>query len=265
MKVPSHSQLISPQRLYTAMPDVQIIDARERVQYDMGHIPGAIHLPPSYLEGEDVVSGGGLVSHQLRDVEFCASRLSEAGIQDDRPIVIYDQGGSYVATRLWWILMVLGHEQVAVMNGGYSAWTGDLASVEYRPASPEQSDYLPRPNWRFRAEFSDILTSQAGGGVILCDTLPRRHFERGSIPGSINLPYSRLFVGRPVPTIRRAFEAEAVFAGAGIGSEDRVIFFCDHGYSASLAFFCGRLLGMDRIAVYDGSIEDWTARGGRLE
>ncbi|MFW5801776.1 MAG: sulfurtransferase [Spirochaeta sp.] len=264
---PKYSQLISPQRLYTSLSDdsVQIIDVRDRSRYEMGHIPGAVHLPPSALEGEEVVSGGALVTSQMREPQICAQVLSAAGISDVLPIVLYDQGGSYLAARMWWMLSVLGHGRCAIINGGYAAWSGDMAAVEYAEKQRDETDYIPNPQLQYRADFFDVLTVQANNGAILCDTMPRRHFERGSIPGSINLPYSRLFVGRPVPTIRRAFEAEAVFAAGGIENDDRVIFFCSTGYCASLAFFCARLLGMQRVAVYDGSMEDWTARGGRLE
>lgn len=258
--------LISPQRLYTALPDgeVQIIDVRNHTQFQNGHVPGAIYLPVAALEKDEILPGGGRVSRQLRDPQQCARVLSAAGITDEQPIVLYDEGGSYAATRMWWILHCLGHDGCAVMNGGFSAWRGDISTVAYYTEPPARITYIPHPQLHWRAEFADVLTAQADSRSVLCDTMPRRHYERGSIPESMNLPYERLLIGRPVPTIRRSFEAEAVFAAAGIGVEDSVVFFSTNGYCSSLAFFCARLLGMEQVKLYDGSMEDWVARGGRL-
>ncbi len=261
MGVYSFSLLISAQRLYTEMSDVQIIDARDRKQYEAGHIPGALHMPPQLFEGEVFIGQDICLTGQLRDIDYCVEQLQVSGIDDSRPIVIYDQGGSFLAARLWWVLQIIGHERVAILNGGYTAWTAEMTAVDFHDPPRYISEYQARPRMQYLAEFADVLTATASS-TILCDLLPARQYQLGSIPGSINLPYTSLFVGKPVPTIRRAFEAEAVFSAAGIQKDSRVIFFCGDGYCGALGFFCARLLEMQNVSLYDGSLAEWRARGG---
>ncbi|GAB6088677.1 sulfurtransferase [Spirochaeta dissipatitropha] len=263
VSVTGSSILLSPQRLYQALDEVKVIDVRDHSDFESGHIPGAVNIPVDRFE-QDVSLGEGIVPRQVRDHSWCVAVLSEHGIQRHDTLVLYDQGGSCRAARLWWILARLGHERAAILNGGFSAWVSDISRVQRFSEAPQPAAYEDRAMNLYHADFSDVLTAQSNKTSILCNTLPAESFAQGSIPRSINLPYTLLFTGRPVPTIRRSFEAEAVFAQAGIALDSHCIFFGSSSYASSLAFFSARLCGMHDIALYDGSLRDWFLRGGLL-
>ncbi len=272
---PTFPLLVSVQRLLILKDQVQIIDARDADYFEKGHIPGAVHLPPALFERDEPVSSGILVRRQLQSLETVAKKMGDAGIRSDVPIIIYDQGGSYIAPRLWWIFQLLGHVECAILNGGYASWASEQQEVvDFAAASLGPATYSASFQPGFRLDFSDVLARAPA--TVLCNTLSEFPFSEashptprsstiGTIPGSVRLPYTQLLFGNPVPLIRRKFEVEAVFAAAGIHRGDSVIFFCADGYSATLGFFCSRLLGMRHAAVYDGSLEDWRARGGDCE
>lgn len=263
MSVTGSSILVSPQRLYQALDEVKVIDVRSQNDFESGHIPGAVNIPVASFE-QDVSFSEGIVPRQVRDHSWCAAVLSRHGIRRDDALVLYDQGGSCYAARLWWILAHIGHERAAILNGGFSAWVSDISRVQRISEVPLSAVYEDRAVHLYYADFSDVLTAQGNTTSILCNTLPAESFLQGSIPGSINLPYTLLFSGKPVPSIRRAFEAEAVFAQAGISPDAHCIFFGSSSYASSLAFFSARLCGMQNIAVYDGSLRDWFLHGGVL-
>lgn len=113
-------------RLYE--PDMIIADCRSllgqagagRTQFNEDHIPGAVHFDLEEDLTAPLAEHGG--RHPLPDVDTLAARLSRAGINAASRIVAYDDQGGMMASRFWWLLRYLGHEQVYVLEEGYSAW-----------------------------------------------------------------------------------------------------------------------------------------------
>src|SRR4029078_664242 len=131
---PTRSPLISAkelQRLVEAEPGrLRIVDCRwylgrpgaGRAAYAAGHLPGAIHLD---LDDDlaDIEGFGAPGRHPLPSPAAFAARLGAVGIGDEHVVIGYDDVGGWVAARLWWMLDVLGHREVAVLDGGIEAWT----------------------------------------------------------------------------------------------------------------------------------------------
>ncbi|MDP9243820.1 MAG: rhodanese-like domain-containing protein, partial [Chloroflexota bacterium] len=136
--------LISAQDLLALVardaPHVRIVDVRwylgrpgdGRAAYDAGHLPDAIHLD---LDSDlaDPAGYGAPGRHPLPTATAFASRLGAVGIGDDDLVVAYDDVGGWVAARLWWMLDVLGHERVAVLDGGIDAWAAAGGTLETEP------------------------------------------------------------------------------------------------------------------------------------
>src|SRR5436190_13095724 len=115
---------------------VTIVDCRFRLddpawgdrEYAVRHIPGAV-----YLDLDRDLSGpktGGNGRHPLPDARVFAQTLGRSGIDRSVQVVTYDQDSGIFASRLWWMLRWLGHETVAVLDGGFAKWR-----AEHQPAS----------------------------------------------------------------------------------------------------------------------------------
>ena len=139
--------LISPTDLdaLRQQADVVVVDVRHdlmqpaagRAAWQTGHIPGAIHL---HLE--DDLSGpktGQNGRHPLPDPSTLADRLGRIGIGDGSRVIAYDDAGGAFAARLWWLLRWLGHDAVAVLDGGWQAWLAAGLPVSTVPASARAS------------------------------------------------------------------------------------------------------------------------------
>src|SRR3974377_2364309 len=130
----THTTLISTAELarHLSEPDWAIVDCRfsladperGRRDYPQAHIPGAIfaHLNED-LSGPRVPGITG--RHPLPPVELAAARFSAWGIDQLVQVVAYDDSGGSIAARLWWLLRWLGHDGVAVLDGGWPKWKGE--------------------------------------------------------------------------------------------------------------------------------------------
>ena len=104
--------------------------ARGRAEYAIGHLPGAVFVDLD----RDLAAASGAGRHPLPDPTSFADRMGELGFGDQHAIVAYDHVSGTVAARLWWMLDRLGHDDVAVLDGGLAAWTA--AGGELTPIVP---------------------------------------------------------------------------------------------------------------------------------
>ncbi|MBP8129362.1 MAG: sulfurtransferase [Candidatus Hydrogenedentes bacterium] len=250
---------------------VQVVDARPIEAYAAAHLPGALHLDPATLSEErDGVQG------LLKPVETLAALLSEAGLQPARHVVVYsgmDKPDDLKnAARLFWILEYLGFPRVSVLDGGFAKWRAEGRPVEAGapPVPPEPVPELsltPRPE--LLAVREDVLAIIGTSRGTLVDMrapeeyagLAKKDFvlRAGHIPGACNLPATDFAVKmgsdiapyytlRPVTELKQAIQGDA---------SAPVITYCNTGRDASVGYLVYRLAGIDRVAVYDGSMAEW--------
>ena len=234
-----------------------------RLAYLKGHIPGAVYVDLERdLCGPRTGSNG---RHPLPTVEALCRLFSRCGVRDDIQVVAYDDFGGAFAARLWWSLRYLGHDAVAVLDGGIPYWISQglpvLAGEERRAATAFRAS--PRPIMLASAE--EISCSLGAADLLLLDARAASRFRgeeenrdpiAGRIPGSRNrywgdniLPDNRL---RPVGEIKAGFER----ALAGIAPE-KVVVYCGSGVTA-----CHNLLMMEHVGfsgarLYAGSWSEW--------
>src|SRR5438477_567919 len=136
---------------------LQDIGAGRRA-YDEGHVPGAFFANvETDLAGEKTGKNG---RHPLPDPQRLAAFLSELGVKPATQIVAYDAGADMFAARLWFLCKFIGHDAVAVLDGGFAAWTGAGKTVETRePAPPKNGTISPRPRRELTAGADAGLAS----------------------------------------------------------------------------------------------------------
>ena len=226
---------------------------RGRELYLEGHVPGASFLDVERdLSAPPGGSDGG--RHPLPAAGDFARAAGAAGIGVGVFVVAYDQGMTGGAARLWWLLRHFGHDDVAVLAGGITAWAGPLRSGD---EEVEAADLVPRPRGDDTVTAEELLEGLDQGGLVLLDArAPERYRGEnepidpvaGHIPGARNLPY---------------MEAARVPDDL-LATEDEVVVYCGSGVTA-----CVDVLALERGGVsaklYPGSWSEWSSRGLPVE
>jgi thiosulfate/3-mercaptopyruvate sulfurtransferase len=258
-------------------------DGTGREVYRAGHIPGAIHL--DWHRDLNWTDERG-VRDLLIPSELFAEVMGQAGINDKTQVLAYSETDHSGAARLWWALRYNGHDQVAVLNGGWTKWVAERREVSTILPRPILAIFTPQPrsNWLATAEEIEHAL-EANTGVQLVDTRPPEQYSghaiwtphgslflppeqdwievsngrvmrSGHIPGAMNIhastnlnPIDRTYL--PIEELRDKMRK------AGIEPEKRVITYCGVGISASLGLFALYLACYRDIALYDASWEEW--------
>ena len=244
--------------------DVLIVDAREGEEYEQGAIPGAVSLPTEALNRTVLLDDGTEVPRIVQDAETIAEPLRRAGVRADVPVVVYDNGAETSATRIFWVLDYYGHERVSVLDGGLVAWQAAGGELSTSPAEVANSDFDPQPNPERHADFDYVQEAMFSDTVVVCNALSADSYEEGSIEGSTNLHATSLFDDGEVPHFQGDEVLDQMLDDAGYRDGQEFLSFCGSGYMASINYFAARLLGLEQVRMYDGSLVDWNARGGAL-
>jgi thiosulfate/3-mercaptopyruvate sulfurtransferase len=239
------------------------VDAGERA-YRAAHIPGAafLHLDRD-LSGAKTGRNG---RHPLPEVSALAATFGRTGIDTTKQVVTYDQNGGMWASRLWWLLHWLGHDAVAVLDGGLDKW-----AAERRPQTSElpalrSAMFVPMGPGPV-ATADEIVRHLNDGSLFVLDARAPERFRgdlepldpvAGHIPGAHNRPYSENLTSqgsfKPAALLRSEFEALLVDT-----PPSAVVHQCGSGVTA-----CHNVLAMSVAALrgsrlYPGSWSEWIA------
>ena len=236
--------------------------------YAAAHLPGAcfLHLDRD-LSGPMNGRNG---RHPLPDPLLLADRLGAAGVSAETQVVAYDDAGGAFAGRLWWLLRWLGHDRVAVLDGGIDRWL-----AEGRPLATEQPGFVPTV---LEGDLRDwVVSSEAvhrnldDRRFCLIDARSPDRFRGenetldpvgGHIPGARNrffrdnLDASGCF--RPAAELRREFLA--LLAG---GAPEQVVMYCGSGVTACHNLLAMAIAGLHGARLYAGSWSEWCSDPAR--
>lgn len=269
--------LVQPETLAGALnrPDLVVVDCRFTLldpnagehAYLTSHLPGAAY---AHLERDlSDMSPNGDGRHPWPPADMFTARLSRWGIEPHHQVVAYDDGDGAIAARLWFLLRMLGHEKVAVLDGGWARWTALGLPVSSAPRAPSSSHY--RAVFDLSRLFdANALQAHLDNGGMLVDARGAARFRgdeepldriAGHVPGAINRPYaSNLVDGRFKAPMQLADEYRALL---GEHAPDQVVVMCGSGVTA-----CHNLLAMERAGLkgailYTGSWSGWIADPSR--
>lgn len=215
------------------------------------HVPGAgyAHLDRDLSDHHKPARAG---RHPVPDAADFTAVLGRLGISPDSQVIAYDAGdGAMAAARFWWLLKLLGHSRVAVLDGGFAAWSGLGLPLETSPPAIVPATYVAQYRSELMAEVADVENAAMSGAIVLDARAPERFRGEvepldkaaGHIPGARNRPYSQnLRDGR----FRTAEELRTDFAAVLQGTpSDRVILSCGSGVTA-----CHNLLAMEVAGLH---------------
>jgi thiosulfate/3-mercaptopyruvate sulfurtransferase len=239
-------------------PDLVIIDSRPPIKYLQGHIPRAVNLPTSRVFDKGTL--------ELLPVERLARIVGDAGIDDDRTILVCDDHDGQNEAMLAWTLECLGQPRVKLLSSFMGHWTKENRPISYRPAKPEPRVMHVKLTPGVRATLEEI---SRGSAVKLVDLRSQDEFEGKSsdgpksrhLPGALSLPWTSL-LGEENQLFRPRPWLEALVSELGLGRDDQIITYCSFGPRAAIGYVALRELGFKHVKVYDRSFQHWTSRTG---
>ena len=274
----SYTTLVAAATLAAHLDDPAwlVIDVRHQLAdtgygeciYAENHIPGAVFLHCDCdLSGPMTGSNG---RHPLPAVEKLAARLGEIGIGPQTQVVVYDDAQGMIAGRLWWLLRWLGHEQVAVLDGGLQAWqaAGGALTTELPVLRPTTFTAKVRDTM-VDADYVQAFLQTSRMHLVDARSPDRFRGENetidpvgGHIPGAVNRFFRENLRadGRFKPAAELRAEWLMVLAGA---SPEQVVHQCGSGVSACHNILAMEIAGLPGSRLYAGSWSEWCADCGR--
>ena len=205
--------------------------------------------------------------HPLPAPEDMAETFARLGIGNATQVIAYDQDAGAFASRLWWMLRYLGHDAVAVLDGGFARWTREGRAVRGGNETRSPATFTPRLRKDMRVTVDDVAARLGDGSMLLVDARSPERFEGnpdpldnvyGHIPGARNRFYRHNVAAdgtlRPASELKTEFER--VLAGRRAND---VVMYCGSGVTA-----CHNLLAMERAGLrgaklFAGSWSEWEA------
>lgn len=241
--------------------NVRVLDVR-RSGYDDGHVPDSLWLDP-----EAIRDAANTPSFMMKPERF-AQTMARLGIGDRTRVILYDDRGGLLASRVWWMLNAYGHPDVALVNGGWVQWTAEKRPVTKTTPTVPVETFSVRLEPRWLATLADVQGSIGKPTTKLLDarsvaemdgTDTRLSPRGGVIPSALPVYWEDLL--DPVKkTFKPADDLRAIYAAHGVKPTDEVIAYCWVGHRSAVDLFTLHLIGYDRLRNYLGSWEEWSAR-----
>jgi thiosulfate/3-mercaptopyruvate sulfurtransferase len=232
--------------------------------YAQGHVPGAVFVHVDRDLSAPATGRNG--RHPLPAPEAAAMVFGRLGIDATKQVVAYDQGSGIFAARLWWMLRWLGHDNVALLDGGFAKWSREGRPLESEVRVAKGMRFVPA-RVRPTLNATGIAASLPRHGLVLLDARAAERYRgdvepldpvAGHIPGALNRPHSRNVAAdgtfRPASELRAEFDA--MLHGR---SPADVVHYCGSGVSACHNILAMTIAGYPLTRLYPGSWSEWSA------
>ncbi|MDE2005201.1 MAG: sulfurtransferase [Rhodospirillales bacterium] len=229
--------------------------------FETGHIPGARFI--------DVQGDLSDPTHRFRFMrptpDAFAAAMRRMGVNNGDRVILYSTANFWWASRVWWLLRCFGHENAAVLDGGFAKWRREGRAIATGPEpAPAPGDFQAGATRDLMADRTEVLAAIGDGGVCTINALTEAQHSGsggnsygrpGHIAGSTNIPAARLLdpeTGTLLPPAALA----AKFAEAG-ALDRKVIAYCGGGIAASADALVLTMLGHRDVKIYDASLSEW--------
>ena len=228
--------------------------------YIKEHIPGA-----SFLDLQNQISNiESQYKFTLPNIEILRKNFGKLGIGQPYHIILYATNGLQWATRVWWMIYMLGYTNVSVLNGGLKEWKRRDYDLEAGENVYSETTFSNLKNQSFFVGREQTLDAMNDKNCCLINALTcdihngesTRYGRPGRIPGSINIPFSDL-MDINTHMLKSPKEALSAFEQHNITKDSEILNYCGGGIAATLNAFVLHQLGFEKLTVYDNSLSEW--------
>ena len=236
----------------------------------IGAVINTVQETPAYIPGslrfdfDDVLCDHNTsLPHMMPSPEFFTDEMQKLGVNHDSVIVAYDKVGIYSSPRAWWMFRAMGHDQVAVLDGGLPAWIQAGYETTSTLATPKGcGDFASQPQGGLFVDSKSVVQALADSAFSVIDARsagrfkgqepePRSGLRGGHMPNAVNIPYADVLDNGqilPKPKLQSIFEQY---------KNKKMIFSCGSGVTACVVALAAEQAGYKDLAVYDGSWSEW--------
>jgi thiosulfate/3-mercaptopyruvate sulfurtransferase len=263
--------IVSPEWLFENLnnPQVVIVDCRfsladtqlGKQQYHTNHIPGAYYLDLNQDLSSPVAEHGG--RHPLPNTTELAEKLAAIGVNSQKTLVVaYDDSRLAFASRLWWLLRYLGHEQVAVLDGGFSGWQKAGYAVTEMISPAKKGEFIPQLQENQIVDFTYVKNHKDSPNVVLIDSREGERYRAekepidkiaGHIPGAVNYPWQEVTDASGCIIS----QSEQSQRWQNIDTNKEILVYCGSGVTACVNLLSLAIAGVSTAKLYPGSWSDW--------
>lgn len=256
-------------------PDIVVLDSS-------WHMPSAdrdpyaefldAHIPGSRFLDIDVVCDGDTdLPHMLPSAEEFAAAASLLGVTNRSLVIAYDTVGLFSAARAWWMFRAMGHNNVAVLDGGLPAWKAAGGDIASGPAVSPTATFRARTMGNANVDLAQmrevvegrrhvILDARPAGRFNGTDPEPRPGLPSGHMPGAVSLPFPTVLTEDG--TLKSADDLAEIFRDLDVVSGDGIVTSCGSGVTAAILSLALEHAGITGTALYDGSWTQWASTPG---
>jgi len=268
---PDTTYLIDSGELAARLGEVTLIDVRPAEDFALGHIAGSRHLDIYGVSLND--SSDAPLNAFLSIFE---TLFGSRGVSKDRPVVIYDHESGERAARAVWLLSVLNHANVKILEGGTLAWVASgqrLVRLTEAPPPVDPTTAPPTPpaykggrNLDLLATRFDVHRAIGDSATVIVDArraseyrgAEKRARRAGTVPGAVHIFWRDHLNDRGA--LRPADAIRALYVSKGVTPGKTIIPFCQGGYRSASTFLALKSLGYPRVRNYVGSWGEWGNR-----
>jgi thiosulfate/3-mercaptopyruvate sulfurtransferase len=276
-KIKINKSLVSAQFLKDnlAAENLIILDASMK---PVGKAGGATPQTPVYIPGSlrfdfdnEIKDLHTSLPHMMPTPEFFTDEMQKLGINKDSAIVVYDNVGVYSSPRAWWMFRAMGHDQVAVLDGGVPAWVnaGFETATQLKQKPEQRGNFVSHPQHEAFVDSNHVMKALHDEDFRVLDARssnrfhgleeePREGLRRGHMPNALNIPFANVLEDgmlKPRSNLRSIFDPY---------KNKKMIFSCGSGVTACILALAAEQAGYHNFSVYDGSWSEWGLASSNL-
>jgi thiosulfate/3-mercaptopyruvate sulfurtransferase len=225
--------------------NVRVVDVRKEEEYAKEHIPGAVSLPlAKILEKESPAR--------------CIELLQDIGVNEDLPVVTYDDTFGALAARVAWTFQYVGHQHSSILEVTFAQWKSMGFRTEKKLNSYKWQPHPLRINQSIYADLAYV--EKAASDKVLIDSRERLNFLSEHIPEAVNLPYTMLRADGKV--LSKSDDIRRLLQNRGINENSELVTYCGSvGTLSGLVYYGLKLAGLKNVRLYARSFKEWKALG----
>ena len=230
-------------RSYIRDKSVRVIDIRREEEFKKSHIPTSVNLPLATLLSDD-------------SPEKVVKFVKSFGIDDETPVVVYDNTFGALASRVAWTLEYIGHSNVSLLDVTFDKWneSGLETSNEITEHATKNHSVKLRPEILATADYLETVKNKENS--ILIDNRERLNYLEQHIPGAMNVPYRML--ASPDNVLRQKQDLKRLFDNRNISSNCEIVTYCGSvGTLSGLGYYALKKAGIPNVKLYVRSFKEW--------